>query len=434
MQGGEDWASPRYIHTRLSRLAGLLYPREDDAVLEHLEDDGVSIEPRHYLPVLPVALLNGATGIGTGYSTSVPSYDPRAVSAAVRAWLGADEAGRASSESAHDLDRPWHRGFRGAIELHNGKLRSRGIVARHEKDRAKARVTELPLGSWTEDFKAALETLVERNADVRSFTNDSTDATVDFTITFSSAAVADAWLSPAEKDKDAGLTRLEAELGKVMVGNKGLSTTNMHLFNARGQIQKYATPWDVVREFCVSRLDGYVRRRAHVIARLTAEAALLRNKSRFLELVADGRLELHGSHPNLGDDMAALGLERIVSTIGGGGGGGKKKGVVGGGQDDQDDDGGEGEDDGGGGGGDHQQDKKRARVEPDTTTVGFKYLLSMPMASLTPQRKAALDAQLTAKLAEVARVEASTATDLWKADLDAFDVEYRAYAAAVPST
>ena len=87
--GGKDAASPRYIFTKLPALTRLIFHPDDDAILEHLEDDGQSIEPRFYMPVLPLVLVNGAEGIGTGWSSSVPNYNPRDIVAnLVRARVG----------------------------------------------------------------------------------------------------------------------------------------------------------------------------------------------------------------------------------------------------------------------------------------------------------------------------------------------------------
>jgi DNA topoisomerase-2 len=71
-QGGKEAASARYIFTALSPVTRQLFPEADDAVLTMLEEEGQSIEPRHYLPIIPLALVNGAEGIGTGWSTFIP--------------------------------------------------------------------------------------------------------------------------------------------------------------------------------------------------------------------------------------------------------------------------------------------------------------------------------------------------------------------------
>ena len=76
LQGGKDAASARYIFTKVSPLARLLFPAEDDDLLVYNEDDGHKVEPVTYLPILPTVLLNGCEGIGTGWSTQIPPYHP----------------------------------------------------------------------------------------------------------------------------------------------------------------------------------------------------------------------------------------------------------------------------------------------------------------------------------------------------------------------
>lgn len=65
--GGKDYASPRYVFTKLNSITRLLFPEEDDSFLESMEEDGLMVEPRYYIPVVPTILLNGSDGIGTGW-------------------------------------------------------------------------------------------------------------------------------------------------------------------------------------------------------------------------------------------------------------------------------------------------------------------------------------------------------------------------------
>ena len=88
LQGGKDAASPRYIFTRLEQVARTIFHIEDDPLLKFLDDDGLSIEPDYYVPVIPMALVNGADGIGTGWSTFIPNYNPRDILANLRKMLG----------------------------------------------------------------------------------------------------------------------------------------------------------------------------------------------------------------------------------------------------------------------------------------------------------------------------------------------------------
>eukprot|EP00435_Cladocopium_sp_Y103_P012951 s463_g3.t1 len=87
LQGGKDHAASRYIFTCLSKVTRCIFPEEDDAVLEHLFEEGHQIEPRFFCPIIPMVLVNGADGIGTGWSSSIPNYNPRDLIANLRLML-----------------------------------------------------------------------------------------------------------------------------------------------------------------------------------------------------------------------------------------------------------------------------------------------------------------------------------------------------------
>lgn len=78
-QGGKDHASARYIFTNLSRVTRVLFPEADDHTLNYIEDDGQLVEPEYYVPIIPMVLVNGCEGIGSGWSTFIPNHDPRAI-------------------------------------------------------------------------------------------------------------------------------------------------------------------------------------------------------------------------------------------------------------------------------------------------------------------------------------------------------------------
>lgn len=156
LQGGKDAASPRYIFTSLSSFARVLFRPEDDALLRYLNDDGQSIEPEWYVPVVPMVLVNGCEGIGTGWSTSIPNYNPLDIVANLRRMM--------RSESAQPMH-PWYRGFRGSIQaLSAEKFKITGCWSRVDDDDSASTmqidVTELPIGMWTQTFKEQLESMI----------------------------------------------------------------------------------------------------------------------------------------------------------------------------------------------------------------------------------------------------------------------------------
>ena len=77
LMGGKDASQTRYIFTRLTPDARKLFDPRDDPVLNYLQDDGKSIEPEYFVPVIPTVLINGTEGIGTGFSTNIPPFNPR---------------------------------------------------------------------------------------------------------------------------------------------------------------------------------------------------------------------------------------------------------------------------------------------------------------------------------------------------------------------
>jgi DNA topoisomerase-2 len=117
LQGGNDASSPRYIFTLLSNLTKLIFKEEDNAILNYLQEDGQSIEPEHYIPIIPMILVNGGVGIGTGFSTNVPQFDPIDIintCISICKQIVDPEANIDNLEIPEFT--PWYLGFRGAIE------------------------------------------------------------------------------------------------------------------------------------------------------------------------------------------------------------------------------------------------------------------------------------------------------------------------------
>jgi len=70
-----------------SALARHVFNAEDEPLLRHLRDDNLRIEPEWYIPVIPMVLVNGSEGIGTGWSTKIPNYDVREIVSNLRRFL-----------------------------------------------------------------------------------------------------------------------------------------------------------------------------------------------------------------------------------------------------------------------------------------------------------------------------------------------------------
>nr|VVW84919.1 unnamed protein product [Nymphaea colorata] len=120
-QGGKDHASARYIFTNLNRVTRFLFPEPDDHTLTYIEDDGQLVEPEYYVPIIPLVLVNGCEGIGSGWSTFIPNHDPRQIATMILDRLN-------HGTPFGDL-KPWYKGFLGEINRkEDGNYEVKGIM------------------------------------------------------------------------------------------------------------------------------------------------------------------------------------------------------------------------------------------------------------------------------------------------------------------
>ena len=184
LQGGKDSASERYIFTQLNPITRLVFPNVDDNILDYLNDDGLSVEPIYYAPIIPMILVNGSDGIGTGFSTKVLCYNP----IEIIQWLKLILIGQ-RLDAFNMKFAPYYNGFKGTIKkITENKYLMRGIYKKIKDNIIE--VTELPVGHWTHDFKEHIETMLVDNKQskktgiVKDYQDLSTDTEVKFIITF----------------------------------------------------------------------------------------------------------------------------------------------------------------------------------------------------------------------------------------------------------
>lgn len=272
--GGKDAANARYIYTKLDVLTRLIFREEDDDLLVHLYDDGDKVEPVYFMPIIPMILVNGCTaGIGTGWSSQVPCYNPVEIIGEIKKWLSEREDDKKSEDGDDDKDmKPWYRGFNGVIEkVGKNKYVTKGIIEKKMvRNAQKVNVTELPVYLWIDKFKESIEDLVEEKK-IKGYKNNSSDVVINFEI---------------DEMKDGEFECTEESLGLVST----LSTNNMVLFNKNGEITKYESVYYILNEFCGVRYEFYVKRKEYIIKDLRHKLLILKNKIKFLTCVMDESL------------------------------------------------------------------------------------------------------------------------------------------------
>ena len=291
LQGGKDSASERYIFTQLNKITRSIFPITDDNILTYLNDDGTTVEPIYYAPIIPMILINGTKGIGTGFSTDIMCYNPLNIIEYIKNKL--------LSIEDDDIEFiPYYEGFKGTIlKITDERYLIKGLYEKIAVDKIK--VTELPVGYWTEDFKELIENLIEPGVDkdgkkipaiIKDYDDLSKDTNVDFTITFMKSK-----LEELEKSKgDYGCNGLE-KLLKLYTTN---STTNMHLFDANDTLHKYENIPEIIDAYYETRLKMYETRKEYMIDALEKELVLLSNKAKYIKENLDGTIDLRKKKKN----------------------------------------------------------------------------------------------------------------------------------------
>lgn len=283
LQGGDDSASERYIFTQLNPLARAIFPDADDAILSYLDDDGSSIEPEYYVPIIPFALINGITGIGTGFSCTIPSYNPLQIIEYLRCKL--------NGQTYTMPFIPYYEGFKGTItatEKH--KYLVKGVYQKVDNDTI--RITELPVGTWTMPYITFLEGLMDGGVDkagkkvapvIKDFTSLSTEVTVDITVVFPRGKLAE-----LEECVSGGVNAIE----KLLKLTTTISSTNIHMFDKDCKLQKYENVEDIIEAFYGVRMATYEARKNNLVENMRSLLVKLSNRAKYILATLEGTVDL----------------------------------------------------------------------------------------------------------------------------------------------
>ena len=251
----------RYIYTKPSTNLRKYIRKEDDLLLEYREEEGEKYEPLSYFPILPMWIVNGAVGIGTGHSVRILPRDPSSV---------ADLVGKMSqgvSVQQKTIDRaltPVFHGWKGDVvstgvkgqwELH-GKFE---IV-----NSTTIRVTELPVTYDVDKYKSILISLMDSGV-VKDYDNNSDEQSFDFVITV-----------PREVTKRAELELMNLFKLTVKI------TENVTLWDVNGKLRRFEDVYTALQEFVQYRLGIYEIRKELQLEAYDDELAWLRNKIQFI--------------------------------------------------------------------------------------------------------------------------------------------------------
>jgi DNA topoisomerase-2 len=410
LAGGSDSASPRYIHTCLNDVSFELFPEDDFPILKYLDDEGFTIEPDHYYPIIPMVLVNGSDGIGTGFRSKVPCYNPEDIYRAFKNRLENQESG----ESFHPFEpiHPWYRKFDGTIkqvdEIENDEddasvnsdadvYRKYVSIGSYVINGDTIKITELPVSMWTDNYKTFIETCIEENLDnkkdakaadlknvdgkktkikksscvpIISYENHCTEEKVTFTL---------------KMDKGFLAGQTHEDILKRFKLKKPISTSSMYLYNEDGAIQRYKSPEDIMEEFFTIRLGKYMTRKEYMLNKIKTSCIVLENKVKFVRSVLDEKIKWNQDESAIESILEKLEMNRL--------------------------------------------DEKALNLGIDYISrqalpgakVSYNYLLEMPIRSLTKQKIDALEKKYAELTEEYDVLDKTSITGLWLADFKKFE-------------
>ena len=269
LMGGKDSASARYIFTKLNETIKLIFNKDDNFQLDFLNDDGFLIEPEYYLPIVPMLLINGSEGIGSGYSTFIPKFKLEDVKNSILSKL--------ENDRFLNLD-PGYENFTGLIQKVDKTTYQ--SIGKYKLEKEKIIITELPIGVWTEDYNNHLDNMSENERWFKTYKNNCTEKDILFEIKTND-------FSFIEK------LHTENKLIQILRLAKNINLTNMHCFSSDGKLKKYNTINDILNEFYDFRLEAYQKRKIHLIKTLKENIQIENSKLLFIKAVTSNKLKLY---------------------------------------------------------------------------------------------------------------------------------------------
>ena len=455
-KGGKDCASSRYIFTELNKVTRHLFNQNDSPLMDYIFEEGQKIEPKWYLPIIPMILVNGCEGIGTGWRSQLPCFNPHEIIKSLKSKL--------EGKGFTPLQ-PWYKGYQGEI-IENKDNKGHYIVAGQyhwdENNPKKVIITEIPIKKWTEDYKYFLQELmgieiISRNSEentkkkgknngrkksqdksnsededkqkkkkkeivIEDLRENHTYNRVCFEVTL--------------LDEYAKKFKQDEELFKKTFNlTSTINIKNMVLFSPEGKLKKYNSIEEILQTFYDLRLQYYHLRKDYMISLLKKEVATLSNKARFIKMVIEDELvikkkkravlvnelyELKFDTQTMLNEKKQKTKEELHKEL-------ELQNSVNNVDDDNSINVNEGNNNSENE--DEQKNNKKNDIKPKVPIKEYDYLLSMNLWSLTQEKIEELLKQKELKEKELATLEQTEVETLWDNDLDNLEEELTKYEA-----
>jgi len=254
-------AQPRYIFTKISPITKYIFVDLDKCTFKNVVDDGITGEFENYAPIIPIVLVNGAHGVGTGFSTFIPKFNPLDVIKNVKNMC----KGR-PLDNIH----PWYRGFKGKIyQVSNKKYTTTGVCYNNDPNlnthvnniNAKdnnLHISEIPIkqnGLWINSYYDSLDSLLidKKNSSGEQFIIKKDLHEHPNNVNINIVMDPSKFRTAVQNDDILDELKLKASL----------CLTNMHLYDTNNCIKKYDAIGEIFTDFFDFRSGVYRKRKKY---------------------------------------------------------------------------------------------------------------------------------------------------------------------------
>lgn len=262
-------SATRYIYTKKESILDYIFIKDDLPVLIEQNFEGTKIEPRYFVPIIPLLLVNGSDGISVGFAQTILPRKPKDVIDYLVDHL---------DNKQPDINKllPYYNGFTGGISRDNedsSKFYIKGKFIR--ENTTSILITELPVKYQLEQYLDVLDDLEERKI-IKGFKDESTDDVFKFRIRVTRE------FSEMSDDE----IMLKLKLIQSETENYTCLDENNRIFEAKDLNS-------LVQRYIAIRLNTYTLRKNYQLKSMSDELKLLISKYTFIKSVIDGIVKIN---------------------------------------------------------------------------------------------------------------------------------------------
>lgn len=296
----QEAASPRYLYVRHSKYTPIW--KTDYDLLEFEEEEGQYVEPKYYLPIIPVILCQRQQGMAPGYAFSTMSYSPIDIIDACKEIL----TSRKKKDILDDfVIHPYIRDIKKKNwKFEEDKWINYGEFKWDEK-RKQIIITDLPYDTSFDSFEKLLNKLVE-NDDIKDWKNISSGNEIEYHIDCKKGK----WSSTLKGKL------INKKIEQKLKLRKQVPDDLLWVIDENKKVKHFNNNKDLIEYFVDFRLTKYTDRKKLLVKILTEKYDKNCELVKFIELVCKGKLKIRNrSKKDIAVDMKEYKLPiELIST------------------------------------------------------------------------------------------------------------------------